>query len=439
MASRDADWPNLRARRQLVAAFAEALVDARETLSETVCAGLPMAPEEFVLVELSPLIRQLREAATLRPLSLDGRGFEVSQAASTLAVALGPAMGWGAAVFVAAQAFLEGAATVWLCPEGHHRGLDAAAALSRTVGLPPGCWSRHEAALESDLALTLREAGIARAVWMADARDSRAFRAEALADGLATRVHDVGSTVAVVRRDADLAQAAETLAGARLRLGCTRFDGPQRILVDAAVHDAFAAHLVAALQRAARDRWVHAALSALPLAAREALQARLDDALAHGATLLTGAAPYATGFVAPCVLTDCASHPRAVAPWVPAPLLALVRFDHDDDAVGLARTGPLGAVAAVFGADEDRAVTLAARLDVDAVHLNDAPDGGLAFLGVRTADGFASRTLRVLPAASQGRGRRFPPYRPLWVRTTGLRLALTEGRHGLRGRLGELW
>jgi hypothetical protein len=81
--------------------------------------------------------------------------------------------------------------------------------------------------------MTLRAAGIRRALWMADARDSRGFQAEAIADGLATQVHDVGSTLAVVRRDADLQRAAEVIVGARLRLGSSRFDGAQRVLVDA--------------------------------------------------------------------------------------------------------------------------------------------------------------------------------------------------------------
>ncbi len=439
MSARDDDWPDLRARRQLVAALAEAVVETREALSRAVCAGLPIAPEEFVLVELSPLARSLREATGSPRGSLDGAGFEVSQATSTLAVALSPAMGWGAAVAVAAQAFLEGAATAWLCPAETHRGLDAVTALARTVGLPPGCWVRHEASLDADLALTLREAGIGRAVWMAEARESRAFRAEALADGLATRVHDVGSAVAVVLRDADLPAAAEAIVGARLRLGCTRFDGPQRVLVDDSVHDALGAHLTAALARAARDPFVRHSLRALPRGAREALHARLHDAFGHGASLLSGSVPTADGPVSPCLLVGCADYPRAVAPWVAAPLLALVPFAQDDDALGLARTAPLGAVAAVFGADEDRAVTLAAGLDVDVVHLNDIPDGGLELLGARCSEGFASRTLRVLPGRGRGPGRRGPPYHPLWVRTTGLRMVLTEGRHGLRGRLGELW
>lgn len=433
------DWPDLEARRQLVASLAEALVASRDSLCATVCATLPASPQEFALVELEPLARCLREAATARPRPGRGAGFEVAQASALLAIALSPAMGWGAAVAVGAQAFLEGAAVSWLCPDDAHAGLSEAIALARRVGFPHGAFARHESALDGELAMTLRAAGIRRALWMADARDSRGFQAEAIADGLATQVHDVGSTLAVVRRDADLQRAAEVIVGARLRLGSSRFDGAQRVLVDAAVHDAFAARLTDALARAARDPLVQYGLTALPLAARAALTRRLDDALGHGARLLVGSAPLPAGPAAPCLLSVPAAHARTVAPWVPAPLLALVPYAHDDDALSIARSAPLGAVASVFGVDESRALDLAARLDVDVVHLNDAPDGGLALLGPRAAEGFASRTLRVLPATDTARGRRYPPYQPLWVRTTGLRLALTEGRHGLRGRLGELW
>jgi acyl-CoA reductase-like NAD-dependent aldehyde dehydrogenase len=108
----------------------------------------------------------------------------------------------------------------------------------------------------------------------------------------------------------------------------------------------------------------------------EIIAAHLADARARGARVLTGGEIERHGggcWLRPTVLVDVTHDMKVMTEETFGPVIPVMPFDTVDEAVALANDSVYGLSAAVIGA-EDEARTLAARLDVGAVSIN---DGGL--------------------------------------------------------------
>lgn len=111
-----------------------------------------------------------------------------------------------------------------------------------------------------------------------------------------------------------------------------------------------------------------------------------------GAREILGAAdfvaPEAGHFVAPMVFTDVDNRSELAQQEVFGPLLAIIPFDDDDEAVSIANDSRYGLHGAVFSADLDRAERLARRLRTGQVDINAyrynllAPFGGFKQSGI---------------------------------------------------------
>jgi aldehyde dehydrogenase (NAD+) len=133
---------------------------------------------------------------------------------------------------------------------------------------------------------------------------------------------------------------------------------------------------------------------------RDRVQGYLDSAIAEGGTFACGGgrpADRATGFfIEPTVIAGLTNDARVAREEVFGPVLTVIAYDGDDDAVRIANDSPYGLSGTVFGGDPDRAAGVAARLRVGTVNVNggvwysaDAPFGGYKQSGIGREMGLA--------------------------------------------------
>ena len=115
------------------------------------------------------------------------------------------------------------------------------------------------------------------------------------------------------------------------------------------------------------------------------VQAHVDRALDDGAKLVTGGGRPAgldTGFYfEPTILTEVTPDATIAQEEVFGPVLSVLRYSDDDDAVRIANNSQYGLSGAVWGADVDRAVAVARRVRTGQIAVNGFGPGGAPFGG----------------------------------------------------------
>lgn len=120
---------------------------------------------------------------------------------------------------------------------------------------------------------------------------------------------------------------------------------------------------------------------------QDRVQGYLDLAIAEGGTFACGGGRPAGRevgfFIEPTVIAGLSNDARSAREEIFGPVLTVIAHDGDDDAVRIANDSPYGLSGTVFGADQQRAAGIAARLRVGSVNVNggvwysaDAPFGG---------------------------------------------------------------
>ena len=115
------------------------------------------------------------------------------------------------------------------------------------------------------------------------------------------------------------------------------------------------------------------------------VQAHVDRALDDGAKVVTGGGRPAgldTGFYfEPTILTEVTPDATIAQEEVFGPVLSVLRYGDDDDAVTIANNSQYGLSGAVWGADVDRAVAVARRVRTGQIAVNGFGPGGAPFGG----------------------------------------------------------
>lgn len=187
-----------------------------------------------------------------------------------------------------------------------------------------------------------------------------------------------GKDPMIVTDGADLDAATD----AALR-GCVLSTGQacqsiERLYVDRRIHDAFLERLV---EKAAAVRLSQPDISIGDIGPiifkkqAELLQAQIDDARSRGARILTGGEVQTLDgglWLRPTVIAGVDHEMAVMREETFGPILPVMAFDDEDEAVRLANDSDYGLSGAVFAADLDEAERIGRQLEVGAVSLNDA-------------------------------------------------------------------
>ena len=186
-----------------------------------------------------------------------------------------------------------------------------------------------------------------------------------------------GKNPFVVLADADLDGAVEAVRRACFVNAGQACVGPERILVARAVYEEFRDKLVArvARMRVGGDLSFASDMGCLIDARQLATVTRhVDDAVAQGATVLTGGRPLpelGPNFYAPTVLEGVTTTMAVCDEETFGPVVALYPFDSLDEAVDLANDSDSGLHAVLWSRDTRLAESLAARIQAGTVEIND--------------------------------------------------------------------
>ena len=116
------------------------------------------------------------------------------------------------------------------------------------------------------------------------------------------------------------------------------------------------------------------------------IQDLIQKGIDEGATLTAGGTGRPDGldkgyFVKPTVFSDVTNDMSIAREEIFGPVLSIMPFDDEDDAVNIANDTPYGLSGYVSSSDLDRARTVAARLKTGMVHINGADLEALAPFG----------------------------------------------------------
>ncbi|MEW6118918.1 MAG: NAD-dependent succinate-semialdehyde dehydrogenase [Pseudomonadota bacterium] len=184
-----------------------------------------------------------------------------------------------------------------------------------------------------------------------------------------------GNAPFIVFDDADLDAAVEGALASKYRNSGQTCVCANRIFVQAGVYEAFAARFVATVAHLKVADGFEPGAEIGPLvsaAARDKVEAHVADALAHGATLLTGGARHARGglFFQPTVLGGCTPDLALCREETFGPVAPLIRFGSEAEAIRMANDSEYGLAAYAYTRDLARAWRLAERLEYGMVGLN---------------------------------------------------------------------
>jgi acyl-CoA reductase-like NAD-dependent aldehyde dehydrogenase len=209
-----------------------------------------------------------------------------------------------------------------------------------------------------------------------------------------------GKSAAVVLDDADLEQTVEAL-----RLGAFRNSGQictlkTRVLVSRGRQQELVERLEALVATMPVGDPHDTATQIGPMVSdvqRERVESYIEAGRAQGASLVVGGGRPADldrgWFVQPTVFSDVTPDMRIAREEIFGPVLSVLTYDDEQQAVALANDTPYGLSGAVFSADVDHALAVASRLRTGVVEVNGsgiglaAPFGGFKDSGIGRENG----------------------------------------------------
>ncbi|MEM8982334.1 MAG: aldehyde dehydrogenase family protein [Pseudomonadota bacterium] len=213
-----------------------------------------------------------------------------------------------------------------------------------------------------------------------------------------------GKDPAIVLAGADIDRATTSLLRASIAATGQACQSIERIYVDASIIEPFVAALVSKANAVALTRDDPAGIIGPLIFAQQAaiIREHLADAVANGATIECGGDVLDDNgayWIRPTVVTGVDHTMALMRDETFGPIMPVMPFATEDDAVRLANDTSFGLSAAVFGPDEASALALGRRIAAGGVSVNDA--GLTAFLFETEKSAFGSSGLgpsRVGPA-----------------------------------------
>lgn len=185
-----------------------------------------------------------------------------------------------------------------------------------------------------------------------------------------------GKGAFVAFEDADVDAVVRALAAVWLRYSGQVCSLPTRAIVHSAIHDEVVTRLSALVTSLVMgdSTTAHADLGPVITAAhRDRVEGYVASARGEGAEVFRSAhlEGDAAGFyVAPTLLAGCRPDMRAVREEIFGPVLSVLSFDDEDEAVAIANDSDFGLLSYVYSADLARAWRVGQRIDSGGVQLN---------------------------------------------------------------------
>ncbi|HRK65845.1 MAG TPA: aldehyde dehydrogenase family protein, partial [Terricaulis sp.] len=185
-----------------------------------------------------------------------------------------------------------------------------------------------------------------------------------------------GNAPLIVFADADLDVAVKGAIASKFRNAGQTCVCANRLLIQDEIYDAFAERFTAAVEALKVGNGEEAGVEIGPLIDQKAIQkveAMVADALSHGASALTGAAPHKAGahFYTPTVLANVTPEMRVNREEIFGPVAPLIRFKTEDEAIAIANDTPFGLAGYLFTQDIARAWRVSERMETGMVSVNE--------------------------------------------------------------------
>jgi aldehyde dehydrogenase (NAD+) len=190
-----------------------------------------------------------------------------------------------------------------------------------------------------------------------------------------------GKSPNIVFADAELAERVPASIGEVFNNTGQSCDAPTRMLVERSVYGEVARLAVEAAdaQEVGDPQREGPHIGPLVSATQyERVQGLIEAGIAEGATLLAGGPgrPDTTNrgyFVRPTVFGDVSNEMRIAREEIFGPVVCLIPFEDEDEAIGIANDTPYGLAAYVQTGDMARAERVAGKLQAGMVHINGGP------------------------------------------------------------------
>lgn len=222
----------------------------------------------------------------------------------------------------------------------------------------------------------------------------RALIAQAAQNVLRTSMELGGNAPFIVFADADIDKAVTGAMLAKFRNTGQACTAANRFIVHASIAEDFGRRLTDRVNALVQGPGIDPTVNFGPLVtemAVENIDALVQDALARGATLLTGGIrPDGPGsFYAPTVLTGVSPDSRMVQEEIFGPVVGITTFETDEEAIKLANNTEYGLIGYVFTTDINRGQRMIDSIDTGMMGLNTglvsnaaAPFGGVKQSGL---------------------------------------------------------
>jgi len=196
-----------------------------------------------------------------------------------------------------------------------------------------------------------------------------------------------GKSPNIVFDDADLEAAAMGAVTGIFSAAGQSCTAGSRLLLHRSIHDEFVKRLIDVASQARLGDPMDAATHIGPIATEPQfakILSYIEVARSEGATCVLGGEPYTDGacakgrFIAPTIFTNVHNNMRIAREEVFGPVLSVIPFDTEEEALAIANDTPYGLAAAVWTADLGRALRMSEQIEAGKVWINSYRYGNYA-------------------------------------------------------------
>jgi len=269
------------------------------------------------------------------------------------------------------------------------------ARLFEEVGLPAGVLNVITTSRSADVsAPIIADRRLRKLSFTGSTGVGRTLITQAAANVLRTSMELGGNAPFIVFGDADLDKAVDGALAAKFRNTGQACTAANRFIVHSSVASEFARRVSEKVEAFRMGRGTQPGVTIGPLINDKAVDKAdhlVQDALSRGATLMTGGhrAARAGSFFEPTVITNVPADSEILREEIFGPVLSIVEFDDEEQAVRLANDTEYGLVSYVFTESLARGQRMIDRLDTGMMGLNvgvisnaAAPFGGVKQSGL---------------------------------------------------------